>query len=102
MLSSLGEETKNPKKFIPIAIISAVFLSGLFYLVCSYAQVIGFGLDTKGLEALSSSTLPLSDLSTKYMTAGFGTILMLVAACSKLFLCTWILLCWFKNVICIR
>ncbi|NSB12888.1 APC family permease [Clostridium beijerinckii] len=81
--SSLGEETKNPKKFIPIAIISAVFLSGLFYLVCSYAQVIGFGLDAKGLEALSSSTLPLSDLSTKYMTAGFGTILMLVAACSN-------------------
>lgn len=81
--SSLGEETKNPKKFIPIAIISAVFLSGLFYLVCSYAQVIGFGLDANGLKALSSSTLPLSDLSAKYMTTGFGTVLVLVAACSN-------------------
>jgi len=81
--SSLGEETKNPKKFIPIAIISAVFLSGLFYLVCSYAQVIGFGVDAEGLKALSSSTLPLSDLSTKYMTTGFGTVLILVAALSN-------------------
>jgi len=81
--SSLGEETKNPKKFIPIAIISAVFLSGLFYLVCSYAQVIGFGVDSEGLKALSSSTLPLSDLSTKYMTTGFGTVLILVAALSN-------------------
>jgi amino acid transporter len=81
--SSLGEETKNPKKFIPIAIISAVFLSGLFYLVCSYAQVIGFGVDSEGLKALSSSTLPLSDLSTKYITTGFGTVLILVAALSN-------------------
>lgn len=81
--SSLGEETKNPKKFIPIAIISAVFVSGLFYLVCSYSQVIGFGLDGKGLEALSSSTLPLADLSAKYTTTGFGTVLLLVAACSN-------------------
>ncbi|EKQ50942.1 MULTISPECIES: APC family permease [unclassified Clostridium] len=81
--SSLGEETKNPKKFIPIAIISAVFLSGLFYLVCSYAQVIGFGLDADGLKALSSSTLPLTDLSAKYLTTGFGTVLILVAACSN-------------------
>lgn len=81
--SSLGEETKNPKKFIPIAIISAVFVSGLFYLVCSYSQVIGFGLDGKGLESLSSSTLPLADLSAKYITTGFGTVLLLVAACSN-------------------
>jgi len=81
--SSLGEETKNPKKLIPIAIISAVFLSGLFYLVCSYAQVIGFGLDAEGLKALSSATLPLADLSTKYMTTGFGTVLILVAALSN-------------------
>ncbi|MDS0526265.1 APC family permease [Clostridium sp. SHJSY1] len=81
--SSLGEETKNPKKFIPIAIISAVFVSGAFYLVCSYAQVMGFGLDPKGLEALSSSTLPLTDLSTKYIATSFGTVLLLVAACSN-------------------
>ncbi|MFW2487017.1 APC family permease [Clostridium chromiireducens] len=81
--SSLGEETKNPKKFIPIAIISAVFLSGIFYLVCSYAQVIGFGVDSQGLEQLSSTTLPLADLSTKYMTTGYGTILILVAAFSN-------------------
>lgn len=81
--SSLGEETKNPKKFIPIAIISAVFVTGLFYLVCSYAQVVGFGLDEEGLKALSSSTFPLTDLAEKYMTTGFGTVLILAAALSN-------------------
>lgn len=81
--SSLGEETKNPKKFIPIAIISAVFVTGLFYLVCSYAQVIGFGLDEEGIKALSTSTFPLTDLAEKYMTTGFGTVLILAAALSN-------------------
>lgn len=81
--SSLGEETKNPKKCIPIAIISAVFVTGLFYLVCSYAQVVGFGLDEEGLKALSSSTFPLTDLAQKYMTTGFGTVLILAAALSN-------------------
>jgi amino acid transporter len=80
--SSLGEETKNPKKFIPIAIGSAVFVTGLFYLVSSYAQVIGFGLNANGLKAITSSTLPLSDLSTKFMTKGYGDLLLLSASLS--------------------
>lgn len=80
--SSLGEETKNPKKYIPIAIGSAVFVTGLFYLLCSYAQVIGFGLDAAGLKAVSTSALPLTDLADKYMSKGFGTLLLLSASLS--------------------
>ncbi len=80
--SSLGEETKNPKKYIPIAIGSAVFVTGLFYLLCSYAQVIGFGLDASGLKAVSTSALPLTDLADKYMSRGFGTLLLLSASLS--------------------
>lgn len=80
--SSLGEETKNPKKFIPIAIGSAVFVTGIFYLLSSYAQVIGFGVDAAGLKALSASSLPLSDLATKYMSKGYGTLLLLSASLS--------------------
>ncbi|SMC23269.1 amino acid/polyamine/organocation transporter, APC superfamily (TC 2.A.3) [Clostridium acidisoli DSM 12555] len=80
--SSLGEETKNPKKFIPIAIGSAVFVTGLFYLISSYSQVVGFGIDAKGLKAISASSLPLSDLANKYMSKGYGTLLLLSAALS--------------------
>ncbi len=80
--SSLGEETKNPKKYIPIAIGSAVFVTGLFYLLCSYAQVIGFGLDASGLKAVSTSALPLTDLADKYMSKGYGTLLLLSASLS--------------------
>ncbi|HEY8803958.1 MAG TPA: APC family permease [Clostridium sp.] len=84
--SSLGEETKNPKKYIPLAIGSAVFVTGLFYLLSSYTQVIGFGLDAQGLKALTASTLPLSDLSDKYISNGYGTLLIL-AACLSCFAC---------------
>ncbi|AAK78828.1 amino acid transporter [Clostridium acetobutylicum] len=80
--SSLGEETKNPKKFIPLAIGSAVFVTGIFYLLSSYSQVIGFGVDAKGLKALSTSSLPLTDLSTKYISRTFGIFLLFSASLS--------------------
>ena len=80
--SSLGEETKNPRKYIPIAIGSAVFVTGIFYLLSSYAQVVGFGLDAKGLKEITSSTLPLSDLADKYMFKGYGTLLILSGSLS--------------------
>ncbi|PJI07495.1 MULTISPECIES: APC family permease [Clostridium] len=80
--SSLGEETKNPKKLIPLAIMSAVFVSGLFYIVVSYSQVIGFGVDAKGLKALTASSLPLTDLSGKYISKIFGMFLLFSASLS--------------------
>lgn len=80
--SSLGEETKNPKKLIPIAIISAVFITGLFYLVVSYAQIIGFGINAGGLKALSGSSSPLGDLSQKYISSGYALVIMLGAGLS--------------------
>lgn len=80
--SSLGEETKNPKKYIPIAIISAVFVTGIFYLLSSYSQVIGFGVDSDGLKNLASSTLPLTYLADKFVSKTYGTFLILSAVLS--------------------
>jgi amino acid transporter len=80
--SSLGEETKNPKKAIPIAIISAVFLTGLFYILVSYAQTVGFGLDAKGNGHFAKSSAPLADLAEMYMSKGFAAAIMLGAVLS--------------------
>ncbi len=85
--SSLGEETKNPKKFIPIAIFSGVVVTGIFYVLCSYSQVIGFGLDAKSLKALTASSAPLTDLASRYLSKDYGTILMFSASLS-FFSCT--------------
>lgn len=64
--SSLGEESKNPKKVIPIAIASTVIIAGLFFVFVSYAQVIGFGTTTDGITALTKSSSTIVDLSKKY------------------------------------
>jgi amino acid transporter len=80
--SSLGEETKNPRRAIPVAIGAAVFLTGIFYVLVSYAQVIGFGTDTKGVQAFAHSSAPLGDLAAKYISKGFASAIMFGAALS--------------------
>jgi len=80
--SSLGEETQNPKKAIPIAIAAAVFLTGLFYVLVSYTQSVGFGLDKAGVSAFAGSSAPLGDLAKKYLSSGFAAAIMFGAALS--------------------
>jgi amino acid transporter len=41
--ATLGEETINPRRNIPVAMLSTVFLTGLFFIFVSYCEVIGFG-----------------------------------------------------------
>jgi amino acid transporter len=41
----LAEETQNPRRTVPRAILLAVVLIGLFYVFCSYAGVVGWGFN---------------------------------------------------------
>jgi amino acid transporter len=65
--STLGEETRNPRRNIPLAILFAVFGTGIFYVVVTYAQTVGFGTSTSGVQAFASSTAPLGDLGQRYV-----------------------------------
>lgn len=80
--SSLGEETKNPKKAIPIAIAVAVFFTGAFYVFVSYTQSVGFGLDAAGVKSFAQSAAPLGDLAKNYLSQGFAAAIMFGAALS--------------------
>ncbi len=40
----LAEETQNPRRNVPIAVIGAVIISGIIYVVGSYALVVAFGV----------------------------------------------------------
>jgi amino acid transporter len=80
--STLGEETRNPKRAIPLAIASAVFITGTFYVFVTYAQSIGFGLSSSGVRAFSSSSAPLGDLANTYMSKGFAAAIMFGAVIS--------------------
>lgn len=80
--SSLGEESKNPKKAIPVAVASAIIIAGIFYIIVAYAQVLGFGLTADGIKALAASDTPLADLASKFLSQGISLIIMLCVSIS--------------------
>jgi amino acid transporter len=43
--SALGEEAKNPRRTVPLGVIGACVLVGLFYIFMTYSWVIGAGMD---------------------------------------------------------
>jgi amino acid transporter len=47
----LAEETENPRRNVPIAVIGAVVVSGVIYVLGSYALVIAFGVGHAGTLA---------------------------------------------------
>jgi amino acid transporter len=65
--ASLGEETNNPRRNVPLAIAVAVGFCGVFYTLVMLGQSLGFGLDDAGIKAFSSSSAPLDDLSSSYV-----------------------------------
>lgn len=44
----LAEETRNPRRNVPFAVLGAVLISGILYVVGSYALVIAFGPENAG------------------------------------------------------
>lgn len=82
--AALGEETANPKRNIPLALVGVVALVGLLYFVVMIAQVCGFGTDASGLKAIESSGSTLGDLGTRYLGTGFS-IAIVVTVCVSAF-----------------
>ncbi len=80
--ATLGEETRNPRRNIPIAILTAVVGTGLFYVIVTYAQSVGFGTSAKGVATFAASTAPLGDLGQHYVGPVMATLINLGATIS--------------------
>jgi len=78
--ATLGEETHNPRRNIPIALLGTVFGSGLFFVFVAYCEVIGFGSD--GIKDLAKSNAPLNDLALRYASPQLAIALDVAAAAS--------------------
>src|SRR5258708_5046423 len=61
--ATLGEETRNPRRTVPRAILLATVCIGVFYVFCSYAGVVGWNLDK--ISAYPSNSNPWGALATK-------------------------------------
>jgi amino acid transporter len=78
--ATLGEETVNPRRNIPITLLATVVGSGLFFVFVAYCELAGFGPD--GLQRLAGSQAPLDELATRYVSPQLAIGLDLLAAAS--------------------
>jgi amino acid transporter len=78
--ATLGEETGDPNRSIPIAVLGTVILAGAFYVFASYVQVVGFGLGN--MKALAGDSAPLNTLALRFGSRDFAMVLDLAAAVS--------------------
>jgi len=56
--ASLAEETENPRRDIPRALVTCALAIGIFYMFLAYATAVGFNMDA---HALTASRLPFID-----------------------------------------
>jgi amino acid transporter len=67
--TTLGAEARNPLHTIPRAVLQCAVLAGVFFMLCSYAEVLGFRGET---GKLSESTSPLHLLAERAHVAPLG------------------------------
>jgi len=85
--STLGEETKEPKRAIPRAILGTAIFGGIYFIFVTSVEMMGFGTDAKGVAAFGASGSLLGDLGSTYITSSVGDIITLGTAISA-FGCT--------------
>ncbi len=61
----LAEETRNPRRNVPLAVIGTVVISGILYVFCSYALIIAFG--PSHMSALTSDGNPFQTAAKHFI-----------------------------------
>jgi amino acid transporter len=76
--ATLGEETNHPHRNVPVALIGTLLVSGTFFVLISYAQIIGYG--PENIRALAADPAPLDTLAVRYTSRGYAVALDLATA----------------------
>jgi amino acid transporter len=80
--TTLGSEARNPLHTIPRAVLQSAIIAGVFFMLCSYSEVLGFRGES---GKLSESTSPLHLLAARAgvptlgMAIDFGALVSMVA-----------------------
>jgi amino acid transporter len=73
--STLGEEAHNPSRDIPRAILGVAVFGGIYYVVVTAAEMMGFGTSAAGIKSFGSSASLLGDLGSSYVGSWVGNII---------------------------
>jgi len=76
--ASNAEETNEPRKSIPRAVLATVAISGAFYLLVTYAATIGFGKAALSKDVWFASASPMGDLANQYVGKWLSVLIDLV------------------------
>lgn len=82
--TTLGHEARDPLRTIPRAVTASTLVSGVFYVVMSYIEVLGFAHLPKSMH---ESAAPLDDLAAA-AGVGFLGVAISVGAAVSMFACT--------------
>ncbi len=85
--STLGEETAQPRRDIPRAILGTAIFGGVYFVVVTAVEVMGFGTDDAGLQAFAGSESLLGDLGASYIGEWVGDLISLGASISAFGCC---------------
>jgi amino acid transporter len=68
--ANLAEETPNPKREIPIAVMATATIATIWYVLATYVEVAGFGFSLKTITQTASA--PLFALGAPASAGGYG------------------------------
>jgi amino acid transporter len=89
--STLGEETNQPRRDIPRAILGVAIFGGVYFFVVTAVEVMGFGTTAKGVTSFINSTSLIGDLGTAYVSSWLGNVITagaMISAFSCALACT--------------
>ena len=73
--ATLGEEAHRPSRDIPRAILGVAIFGGVYFVVVTAAEVMGFGTSSSGLTAFAKSPSLLGDLGSSYVGSWVGNVI---------------------------
>ena len=80
--ATLGEEAKQPRRDIPRAILGTAIFGGVYFVIVTAVEVMGFGTDAAGVAAFTVSPSLLGDLGSVYIADWVGEVVTLGTAIS--------------------
>jgi amino acid transporter len=83
--ADFGEETSNPRRYIPIAVIAATLFAVIFYLWTTYSITIGYGV-TNGAK-MGADPVALKTTATTFVGSWLGTLVEVGGMCAAFIVC---------------
>ncbi|GAY13321.1 APC family permease [Mycobacterium sp. shizuoka-1] len=85
--ATLGEETQDPRRNIPRAILGTALFGGVFFVVVTAIEMMAFGTDADGVAAFVKSEALMGDIAQQYVSPWLAYVIVVGATFSAAACC---------------